>query len=200
MATSTALAGKQASAGASRTITITATDSSAQEPAVLHVRLQRPPERRMRAKKIAAGNLNVEWKDDVVDNEHMNKKKSKSKVAPHTSRLPRRSRLVARLGPPFISPLTPPPLPPSSAECCIFKKKREFDESSDESDWAEREGEQYGVQPRGARHRDGACPHHEHEHAGEDHGSGKAAGGGKGAAAGGASKGGSGGTAGGDGG
>lgn len=49
----------------------------------------------------------VRWGEDVVDNEHMNKKKSKSRQS--------LKDLLIRV------------------ECCIFHKKRRFDESDSES-------------------------------------------------------------------
>lgn len=48
---------------------------------VISVTLQRPLPRRRRAEKIANNQFNVEWEPDTVDNEHMNKKKSKSTYA-----------------------------------------------------------------------------------------------------------------------
>ncbi len=59
------------------TATTTTTDVDG-APDVLHVVLTRPLARRLRAKKQLENNLHVEWKDDVIDNEDMNKKKSKS--------------------------------------------------------------------------------------------------------------------------
>lgn len=64
----------------------------------------------------------VHFSEDVVDNEHLNRKKSKGR-----SRVFRRDRwlLQARAQRPLV------------AVCCIFKKARGFDESSsDESDGA----------------------------------------------------------------
>jgi len=45
---------------------------------VLRITLRRRPERIRRAIKISQGNFHVEWTEDTVDNENMNKKKSNS--------------------------------------------------------------------------------------------------------------------------
>lgn len=50
------------------------------EAKILYMQLNRPPDRIKRAIKLQNGErLTVEWEEGTIDNEHMNKKKSKSK-------------------------------------------------------------------------------------------------------------------------
>jgi hypothetical protein len=72
----------------------------------------------------------VQWGDDVVDNEFMNKKKSKSENILSVP-LPGPLTCFAALS---LRSETLPSFPPFSAECCIFHKQRAFGEWSDDSD------------------------------------------------------------------
>ncbi|KAF9939134.1 Type 1 phosphatases regulator ypi1 [Mortierella alpina] len=137
--------GPQPATYGSRTITLDPTQTNEEDPGAedrVHGVLELSGE--------PSEGRRVQWDDDVVDNEHMNKKKSKTQRA-----------LL------FIF-----------AVCCIFKKQKEFGESSDESSsesdssGSESDG---GPAPSGSgkgkgkgRREDHSCdhsdPNHQHHH------------------------------------
>lgn len=84
----------------------------------------------------------VRWAEDVVDNEHMNKKKSKSE---HGSRVAAAGNHGGGAARSTLAPLLPSALlhgqsadascpAPLCAECCIFHRQRQFGEWSDDED------------------------------------------------------------------
>ena len=79
------------------TSTTSTTTTFVQQPHDYTVVLQRRPEMVRRNQHIRDNTLHVDWVEGTIDNEHMNKKKSK--------------------------------------KCCIFRKPKAFDQSSDESSW-----------------------------------------------------------------
>lgn len=69
----------------------------------------------------------VKWTEDVVDNEHMNKKKSNS--APRAMQFRRRLLVV------FFFCFSDVHLPPIRfLECCLYQKPRQFGESDSEDE------------------------------------------------------------------
>jgi hypothetical protein len=130
----------QESAPAPATAPANAATEQPVPPEVLVLRLRRTDARLRRLAKQQAGQLNVEWDESVVDNEHLNRKKSKSTSYG--------IYYVLFFAPLLSSSRFPPSFRCPRVECCIFHKKLDFGESDDESEW---ESENLG-RPRRNRH------------------------------------------------